>query len=138
MGNGRKLNDDNDDDNNNNNKLLLLLLLLLQFDSVKFFFKPLLNSSKANYKIAMRKQAHRTNIYTQNEGRNKATCTRIIYTITIPLVQTRQHDGLRINTKASIFRGIAPRSPYVNRRFGRMYHLHLQGWKSSEEDSSVQ
>jgi hypothetical protein len=35
-----------------------------------------------------------------------------------------------------IFRDIAPCSPYVNRRFGGTYHLHLQGLKSVEQDPS--
>jgi hypothetical protein len=36
------------------------------------------------------------------------------------------------------FLDIAPCSPYMNRRFGEMYHLHLQGRKSAEQDPNVQ
>jgi hypothetical protein len=32
----------------------------------------------------------------------------------------------------------APSSPYVNRRFGGMYHLHVQCRKSAEQENSVQ
>jgi hypothetical protein len=31
--------------------------------------------------------------------------------------------------KLVIFWDIVPCSPHINQRFGRMYHLHLQGWK---------
>jgi hypothetical protein len=37
----------------------------------------------------------------------------------------------------SIFWNIVPCSPYVSRRFGRSYHLHLQGRKSAEKETSV-
>jgi hypothetical protein len=33
---------------------------------------------------------------------------------------------------------IASCSPYVNRRFGGMYDLHLQGRKSAEEETRLQ
>jgi hypothetical protein len=33
---------------------------------------------------------------------------------------------------------IVPCSPFINPRFGEMYHLALQRWKSAEQDSSVQ
>jgi hypothetical protein len=39
-------------------------------------------------------------------------------------------------TKAAIFWDIAPCSQYMNKRFGRTYHLHLQGRKSAEEGTS--
>jgi hypothetical protein len=42
------------------------------------------------------------------------------------------------NTKISaVFWDIAPCSPYVNRRFGGTYGLHLQGRKSAEQETSV-
>jgi hypothetical protein len=37
----------------------------------------------------------------------------------------------------AIFRDIAPCSPYMNRRFGGTYHLHLQGRISAEQETSV-
>jgi hypothetical protein len=39
-------------------------------------------------------------------------------------------------TNVAIFWDIAPCTPYVNRRFGGTYHLHLQGRKSTEQDSA--
>jgi hypothetical protein len=36
------------------------------------------------------------------------------------------------------FGDVAPCSPYVIRRLGRTYHLHLQGRKSAEQETSVQ
>jgi hypothetical protein len=41
------------------------------------------------------------------------------------------------NTKVSTFWNVAPYSPYKNQRFGRTYHLHLQGRKSTEHENSV-
>jgi hypothetical protein len=38
--------------------------------------------------------------------------------------------------KISIFWDIAPCSPYMNRRFGRKYLLHLQDRKSAEQETS--
>jgi hypothetical protein len=38
----------------------------------------------------------------------------------------------------AIFWDIQSCSPYVNRRFGGTFHLHLQGRKSAEQDTSVQ
>jgi hypothetical protein len=38
----------------------------------------------------------------------------------------------------AIFWDIAPFNPYVNRSFGGMYHFHLQGRKSAEQETSVQ
>jgi hypothetical protein len=38
----------------------------------------------------------------------------------------------------AIFWDIAPSTPYVNRRFGGTYHLHLQGRKSAEQETSMQ
>jgi hypothetical protein len=35
-------------------------------------------------------------------------------------------------------RSIAPFSPYVNRRFGGKFHLHLQGRKTAKQESNVQ
>jgi hypothetical protein len=35
-------------------------------------------------------------------------------------------------TNLAIFWDVEPCSLYVNRRFGGIYHLHLQGWKSLE------
>jgi hypothetical protein len=37
----------------------------------------------------------------------------------------------------TIFWDTAPRSPYVNRRFGEKYHFHLQGVKSAEDETTV-
>jgi hypothetical protein len=37
----------------------------------------------------------------------------------------------------AIFRDIAPCSPYVDRCFGGTYHLHLQGRKSAEQETSL-
>jgi hypothetical protein len=31
----------------------------------------------------------------------------------------------------------APYSPYVNRRFGGTYHFHIQGRKSTEQETNV-
>jgi hypothetical protein len=39
--------------------------------------------------------------------------------------------------KIAIFWDIPPCSPYLNQRFGGMYHLHLQGRKSAEQETSV-
>jgi hypothetical protein len=36
----------------------------------------------------------------------------------------------------AIFWDIEPCSPYVNRRFGGTYHLHLQVWKSAEQETA--
>jgi hypothetical protein len=41
-------------------------------------------------------------------------------------------------TKFTIFWDLAPCSPYVNRRFRGMYHLHLQCRKSAKRETSVQ
>jgi hypothetical protein len=38
--------------------------------------------------------------------------------------------------KISIFWDIAPRSPYINRPFGGMFDLHLQGRKSAKQETS--
>jgi hypothetical protein len=38
----------------------------------------------------------------------------------------------------AIFWDIAPRSQYVDRRFGRNFHLYLQGRKSAEQENIVQ
>jgi hypothetical protein len=38
----------------------------------------------------------------------------------------------------AIFWDTSPYSPYVNRRFGGMHHLHLQGRKSAEQKTSLQ
>jgi hypothetical protein len=38
----------------------------------------------------------------------------------------------------AIFWAIAPCSAYVNKRFGGTYHLHLQGRKSAEQETSLQ
>jgi hypothetical protein len=38
----------------------------------------------------------------------------------------------------AIFWDLAPCSPYVNRRFGGTYHLHLQGRKSLRQETSDQ
>jgi hypothetical protein len=50
--------------------------------------------------------------------------------------------GLEVLTAAvidvAIFWDIAPRSLYVNRCFGGMYHLHLQCLESTEQDPSIQ
>jgi hypothetical protein len=40
-------------------------------------------------------------------------------------------------TNVIVFWDISPCSPYVNRRFGGTYHLHLQGRKSAEQETSV-
>jgi hypothetical protein len=40
--------------------------------------------------------------------------------------------------KIAIFWNIAPFSPHVNRRFGGMNHVHLQGKESAEQETSVQ
>jgi hypothetical protein len=37
----------------------------------------------------------------------------------------------------AIFWNIAQCSPYVNQRFGGTYHLHLQGRKSEEQETSM-
>jgi hypothetical protein len=39
--------------------------------------------------------------------------------------------------KIVIFLDIASCSPYMNRRFEGKYHLHLQGRKSAEQETSV-
>jgi hypothetical protein len=38
----------------------------------------------------------------------------------------------------AILRSTGPCGPYLNRRFGRWDHLHLQGGKSVQHHSSVQ
>jgi hypothetical protein len=38
--------------------------------------------------------------------------------------------------KIAIFWDIAPCIPYINRRFGGMYRFHLQGRKSTEQETS--
>jgi hypothetical protein len=38
----------------------------------------------------------------------------------------------------AIFWDIAPCSPYVDRRFGGTYYLHLQGQKAAKQKTSVQ
>jgi hypothetical protein len=38
----------------------------------------------------------------------------------------------------AIFWNIAQCSPYVNRRFGETYHLHIQGRKLAEQETSLQ
>jgi hypothetical protein len=38
----------------------------------------------------------------------------------------------------AIFWDIAPCSPYVNRRFGETYHLHIQGRKTAAKGTSEQ
>jgi hypothetical protein len=38
----------------------------------------------------------------------------------------------------AIFWDIEPCSPYVDRRFGGTYHLHFQGRKSADQETSVQ
>jgi hypothetical protein len=38
----------------------------------------------------------------------------------------------------AIFWGRRRVNPYVNQRFGGTYHLHLQDWKSAEQETSVQ
>jgi hypothetical protein len=38
--------------------------------------------------------------------------------------------------KYALFWDIEPCSPYMSRRFGGLYHLHLQGRKSAEQDTS--
>jgi hypothetical protein len=37
----------------------------------------------------------------------------------------------------AIFWDMALYNPYVNRRFGETYHLHLQGVKSAEKETDV-
>jgi hypothetical protein len=44
---------------------------------------------------------------------------------------------IAIVTNVVIFWDIAPCSLHVNRRFGRTYHLNLQGRKSAEQKTSV-
>jgi hypothetical protein len=41
-------------------------------------------------------------------------------------------------TNVAIVWDIAPCSPYVNRRFGGTYRLHLKDRKSAEQETSVQ
>jgi hypothetical protein len=43
-----------------------------------------------------------------------------------------------LNMKAAIFWDTAPCSPYIDRRFGGNYNLHLQGRKSAEQDPNAQ
>jgi hypothetical protein len=43
-----------------------------------------------------------------------------------------------IMNSTAMFWDIAPCSPYVTQRFGRAYHLHLQGRKSAEQETCVQ
>jgi hypothetical protein len=43
-----------------------------------------------------------------------------------------------IYSNLSTFWTITPYSTYVNRRFGGMHHLHIQGRKSAEQQTSVQ
>jgi hypothetical protein len=38
--------------------------------------------------------------------------------------------------KTAILWDIAPCSPYMNRRFGGMYHIHLPGRKSAAQETS--
>jgi hypothetical protein len=45
--------------------------------------------------------------------------------------------AIAVLTNVAIFRDSAPSSPYVNRRFGGMYHLHLRDRKSDEQETSV-
>jgi hypothetical protein len=42
-----------------------------------------------------------------------------------------------VDMNAVIFWDKAPFSPYVKRRFSGMYHLHLQGRKSTEQETSL-
>jgi hypothetical protein len=42
-----------------------------------------------------------------------------------------------LTMEAPIFWDIAPCSPYIKRRFGGMYHLHLQGKITAEQETSV-
>jgi hypothetical protein len=44
------------------------------------------------------------------------------------------HVGLGRGSDSSTY---APCSPYVNQRFGGTYHLHLQGRKSAEQETSI-
>jgi hypothetical protein len=39
--------------------------------------------------------------------------------------------------KVAILWDIAPCSPYMNERFGGTYHLHFQGRKSADQETSV-
>jgi hypothetical protein len=46
----------------------------------------------------------------------------------------RSHSVTATVMKVIIFFwGIAPYSPYMNKRFRGLYHFHLHGWKSSEQ-----
>jgi hypothetical protein len=52
-----------------------------------------------------------------------------------------QTNGLSQRTNnialVGIFLDTAPYSPYVKRRFGGAYHLHLQGRKSAEKETGI-
>jgi hypothetical protein len=45
--------------------------------------------------------------------------------------------ALVMEIKTATFWDISSCSPYMNRRLGRIYHLHLQGRKSAEQESVV-
>jgi hypothetical protein len=44
----------------------------------------------------------------------------------------------KVELNVDMFWGIAPCDPYVRRRFGRMSHLHLLGWKSDKKETTMQ
>jgi hypothetical protein len=56
-------------------------------------------------------------------------------------MQADKNVGFEVSTAvvmyAAIFRDIALCSSYVNRSFGRKYHLQL-GWKSAEQETRIQ
>jgi hypothetical protein len=45
--------------------------------------------------------------------------------------------AIKLSTNIAIFWDIPPCSPYVNRRFGRTCHLHLQDEESAEQETSA-
>jgi hypothetical protein len=55
----------------------------------------------------------------------------------LPLGRDNIFFPIENNLFTSTFWDIAPCSPYMNRCFGRLYHLHRQGWKSAEKETSM-
>jgi hypothetical protein len=50
----------------------------------------------------------------------------------------KEFDAIVMNMNVDIFWYIVQRSPYVNRRFGGMFRIHLQDRKLAEQATAVQ
>jgi hypothetical protein len=59
-------------------------------------------------------------------------CSVLLFILHCPLYRT----FLQKFTQSDIFWDIASCSLYMNQHFGGTYHLHLQGWKSAEQETS--